>query len=170
MERRRSKGSPLPPGGCLWAAPERGKPSSCAGRAGPGDAARGRKSHKVQREIARAARKPLVSMDFDATACCGRIAPSIAPLAAQSYGQRRALRAAHTKFLAHVKYLLKTQLGMPDEDFRHCELHPIYGAGQVSALLPTAWCMASCRLLEARESKSSGAYLRPPGYLDKKKD
>ncbi|KAG7367961.1 hypothetical protein IV203_030704 [Nitzschia inconspicua] len=90
-------------------------------------------------EISRASRRSLLRMDFNATSCYDRIIPNIANLAGRSFGQHRALCFLHAKFLEDAQYILKTKLGLSEEAYSHCEIHPIFGTGQGSANSPVIW-------------------------------
>jgi hypothetical protein len=65
--------------------------------------------------------------------CCsigrtiGRVSTcSIASLTARSFGQHKALCFIHATSLRQAKYVMKTKLGLSDEGFCHCQLHPSY--------------------------------------------
>ena len=92
---------------------------------------------EMQNEISRITRKPLISIDFDATSCYDRICPNIASLVTKSYGQNRKISDLHSLHLRQAKYLLKTQLGLSTSYFSHSNSHPIFGTGQGSSASPT---------------------------------
>jgi hypothetical protein len=100
---------------------------------------------ELQWETTRASRKTLLRMDFDASSCYDRIIPSIASLASRSFGQHQTLCFIHATFLRQAKYKLKTKLGLSDEDYSHCHLHPIYGTGQGSTNSLVIWVLISSR-------------------------
>ena len=75
---------------------------------------------QLQCETTRATREPIVTNDYDATACHDRIIENIASLAGRSCGQHKTLCFVHVRFLSEAKHLLKTQPHMSDEDFKHC--------------------------------------------------
>ena len=120
---------------------------------------------ELQWEITRASRRSFLRMDFDATSCYDRIIPSLASLAARSFGQHRTLCFIHARTLAEAKYHLKIGLGGVSEEFyQHCRLFPIYGTGQGSANSPVIWVMISSRLFDAYSSEAQGAtFVRPDG-------
>ncbi|KAG7361856.1 reverse transcriptase RNA-dependent DNA polymerase [Nitzschia inconspicua] len=121
---------------------------------------------ELQWEISRASRRSLLRMDFDATSCYDRIIPNIANLAGRSFGQHRALCFLHAKFLEDAQYILKTKLGLSEEAYSHCELHPIFGTGQGSANSPVIWVLISSRLFDAHTTKANGAtFLSPDGLI-----
>jgi hypothetical protein len=117
---------------------------------------------ELQWETTRASRRSLLRMDFDASSCYDRIIPSIASLAARSFGQHKALCFIHATFLRQAKYVLKTKLGLSDEEFSHCQLHPIYGTGQGSANSPAIWALISSRLFDAHAARAYGATFLSP--------
>ena len=117
---------------------------------------------ELQWETTRASRRSLMRMDFDASSCYDRIIPSIASLAARSFGQHKALCFIHATFLQQAKYVLKTKLGLSDEGFSHCQLHPIYGTGQGSANSPVIWVLISSRLFDAHAARAYGATFFSP--------
>ncbi|KAG7359838.1 hypothetical protein IV203_034936 [Nitzschia inconspicua] len=121
---------------------------------------------ELQWEISRASRRSLLRMDFEATSCYDRIIPNIANLAGRSFGQHRALCFLHAKFLEDAQYILKTKLGLSEEAYSHCELHPIFGTGQGSANSPVIWVLISSRLFHAHTTKANGAtFLSPDGSI-----
>jgi hypothetical protein len=109
----------------------------------------------VQWENTRASRRYILRMDFDASSCYDRIIPSIASLAGKSYDQHQALCFVYT-FLQQAKYVVKTKLGLSDEEYSHCRLHPIYGTGQGSANSPVIWALISSRLFDAQAARGCG--------------
>ncbi|KAG7358422.1 reverse transcriptase RNA-dependent DNA polymerase [Nitzschia inconspicua] len=121
---------------------------------------------ELQWEISRASRWSLLRMDFDATSCYDRIIPNIANLAGRSFGQHRALCFLHDKFLEDAQYILKTKLGLSEEAYSHCELHPIFGTGQGCANSPVIWVLISSGLFDAHTTKANGAtFLSPDGSI-----
>jgi hypothetical protein len=119
---------------------------------------------ELQWETSRASRRSLLRMDFDASSCYDRIIPSIASLAG-SYGQHQALCFIHGTFLQQAKYVLKTKLGLSDEEYSHCRLHPIYGTGQGSANSPVIWALISSRLFDAQAARAYGATFVSPDRI-----
>ena len=75
---------------------------------------------EFQYEICRASRRPLVHLDYDATACYDRIVMSFGSLASRSFGQHRSIVFINAKTLEDAKYYLKTQLGVSDRSYKHC--------------------------------------------------
>jgi hypothetical protein len=119
---------------------------------------------ELQWETTRANRKTLLRMDFDASSCYDRIIPSIASLAARSFGQHQTLSFIHVTFFRQARYKYKTMLGLSDEEYSHCRLHPIYGAGQGSTNSPVVWVLMSSRLFDAHTTRAHGAnFVSPVG-------
>jgi hypothetical protein len=112
---------------------------------------------EFQWEISRASRRSLVRINFDASSCYDRVIPSIASFATRSYGQHHALCFIHGTFLQQAKYVLKTKLGLSDEEYSRYRLHPIYGTGQGSANSPVIWALICSRLLDAQAARAYGA-------------
>jgi hypothetical protein len=55
-------------------------------------------------------------------------------------------------------------LGLPDEDYPHCHLHPIYGTGQGNTNSPVIWVQISSRLFDAHTTRERGAnFVNPDG-------
>jgi hypothetical protein len=70
----------------------------------------------------------------------------------------------HATFPRHARYILKTKLGLSDEEYSQCRLHPIYGTGQGSASSPVIWALISSRLFNAHAARSYGAtFISPDG-------
>jgi hypothetical protein len=111
----------------------------------------------IQLEISCASNTTLCCTGFDVTSCYDCIIPSVASLAGRSFGQHQLLCFVHVRFLAEAQYLLKTKLGVSEEAFSHCTLHPIYGTGQGSSNGLSVWGMISIKLLNAHKSKAHGA-------------
>jgi ribonuclease HI len=117
---------------------------------------------ELQWETTRASRRSLLRMDFDASSCYDRIIPCIASLAARSFGQHQALCFIHASFLQNAQYYLKTKLGLSDDAYSHCKLHPIYGTGQGSANSPVIWALISSKLFDAQAATAFGATFLSP--------
>jgi hypothetical protein len=117
---------------------------------------------ELQWETSRSSRRSLLRMDFDASNCFDRITPNIASLAARSFGQHQALCFIHANFLRQAKYYLKTKLGLSEEAYSHCRLHPIYGTGQGSANSPVIWALISSRLFDTHTARAHGATFFSP--------
>ena len=113
-------------------------------------------------EITRMSRKPCIKNAEDATACYDRILPGLGNLAGRSFGLHRFVALVQGTTLEEVHYHLKTQLGITEENYRHCELHPIYGTGQGSGNSPTVWLVISSILFDCYETKAHGALFESP--------
>jgi hypothetical protein len=117
---------------------------------------------ELQYEISRASKRPLVHMDYDATACYDRIILSLGSLIARGYGQHRNITFINAKTLEEAKYVLKTQLGVSESFYRHSTFLPIYGSGQGAGNSPGLWCCISSVLFDLYEEKAHGAFFQSP--------
>jgi hypothetical protein len=95
---------------------------------------------ELQWETSRASRRSHLRMDFDASSCYDRIIPSIASLAARSYGQHQALCLIHGTFLQQAKYVLQKTWPIGRAIF---PLPPAsdFCTGQGSANSPAKWAL-----------------------------
>jgi hypothetical protein len=117
---------------------------------------------EFQYEIVRASKRPLVHIDYDATACYDRIIMSLASLSSRSYGQHRNLVLINASMLKSARYLLKTMLGMSSPAYQNSDVFPIYGSGQGSGNSPGLWCCISSTLFDIYAEKAHGAYFQTP--------
>ena len=117
---------------------------------------------EFQYEISRASKRPLVHLDYDATACYDRIILSFGSLASRSFGQNRSIVFINARTLEQAKYYLKTQLGVSERFYKHCTLYPIYGSGQGAGNSPAIWCVVSSILFETYEEGAHGASFESP--------
>jgi hypothetical protein len=67
----------------------------------------------------------------------------------------------HASFLQKAKYFLKTNLGLSEEEYSHCRLHPIYGTGQGSTN-SVIWVLISSRRFDAHAATAYGATFSSP--------
>ena len=117
---------------------------------------------EFQYEISRASKRPMVHLDYDATACYDRIVMSFGGLASRSFGQHRSVVFINAKTLEEARYYLKTQLGVSDRFYKHCTIYPIYGSGQGAGNSPAIWCVISSILFETYDEKAHGATFYSP--------
>ena len=117
---------------------------------------------ELQYKISRASKRPLLHMDYDATACYDRIILSLGSLIARGYGQHRNITIINANTLESAKYVLKTQLGVSESFYRHSNLVPIYGSGQGSGNSPGLWCCISSVSFDLYEEKAHGAFFQSP--------
>ena len=113
-------------------------------------------------EITRLSRKPCIKNAEDATACYDRIIPGLGNLASRSHGLHRCVALVQGHTLEDVRYHLKTNLGITEENYTHCEIYPIYGTGQGSGNSPTVWLVISSVLFNCYESRAHGALFESP--------
>ena len=122
---------------------------------------------ELQNEISRLCRKYLIKFDNDATSCYDRILVALAAILSRKYGCPKNVTFVMANTLKEAKYKLKTQLGVSEEFYRHCELRPIYGTGQGSGNSPTIWAIVSSVLFTCHESQAHGAtYSTPDGRYE----
>ena len=117
---------------------------------------------EFQYEISRASKRPLVHLDYDATACYDRIIMNFGGLASRCYGQNRSIVYINAKTLQEAKYYLKTQLGVLERSYKHCSFFPIYGSGHGAGNSPAIWCVVSSILFDTYESGANGAFFQSP--------
>ena len=117
---------------------------------------------ELQYEISRASKRPLIHNDYDASACYDRIIMNMAGLIARGHGQHRSIVFINGKTLQEAKYVLKTQLGVSERSYQHCELFPIYGSGQGAGNSPGIWCCISSDAFKCYEAKANGATFYSP--------
>jgi hypothetical protein len=108
-------------------------------------------------KITRLSRKPVVKNAEDATACYDRIIPGVGNLASRAHGLHRTVAIVQRTTLSEVKYHLKTQLGITDDFYQHCEMFPIFGTGQV-----TVWLVVSSILFLCYSAKAHSARFESP--------
>ena len=122
---------------------------------------------EFQYEISLSSKRPLVHLDYDATACYDRIVMSFGSLASRSYGQHRSVVFINAATLEDAKYYLKTQLGVSEKFYKHCKIFPIYGSGQGAGNSPGIWCVISSVLFHAYDEKAHGAtFCSPQGEIE----
>jgi hypothetical protein len=117
---------------------------------------------ELQYEICRASKRPLIHLDFDATACYDRITMNLASLISRSFGQDKNIAFINATTLKEAKYILKTKLGISEASYKHCLLFPIYGSGQGAGNSPAIWCVISSVLFDLYEEKAHGAHFESP--------
>jgi hypothetical protein len=117
---------------------------------------------ELQYEISRASKRPLIHMDYDATACYDRITMNLASLISRAYGQHRSIVFINAKTLKSAKYILKTKLGISETAYQHCTAHPIYGSGQGAGNSSGIWCVISSVSFDLYEEKAHGAHFESP--------
>jgi hypothetical protein len=95
-------------------------------------------------------------------ACYNRIIPGVGNLASCTQGMHRFVALVQGNTLEGVWYHLQTKLGICTENYQHCQIYPIYGAGQGSSNSPTVWLVISSILLNCYKSKAYGAVFESP--------
>ena len=117
---------------------------------------------ELQYEIGRASKRPLIHLDYDATACYDRIIMNFGGLIARGFGQDRRIVFINGKTLEEAKYVLKTQMGVSESFYKNCVLFPIYGSGQGAGNSPGIWCCVSSVIFDLYEEKANGATFHSP--------
>ena len=117
---------------------------------------------KFQYEISRASKRPLVHLDYDATACYDRIILPMASSISRAHGQHHSIVLINAITLKSARYLLKTQLGISTTSYSHCDLFPIYSSGQGSGNSPGLWCAISSVLFNVYEKQACGVSFYSP--------
>ena len=111
---------------------------------------------EFQYEISRASKRPLVHLDYDATACYDRIILPMASLISSAHRQHRSIVLINATTLKSARYLLKAQLGISSISYSHSNLFPIYGSGQGSSNSPGLWCAISSVLFDMYKTQAFG--------------
>jgi len=117
---------------------------------------------EMQSEISRASRKSNVKFDNDAKSCYDRIMAAIASILSRKFGMSKSVVFVMANTLKEAKYKLKTEMGVSDMFYQHCEMFPIYGTGQGSGNSPAIWCIMSSVLFDCHETKAHGAIFQSP--------
>ena len=120
---------------------------------------------EFQYEISRASKRPLVHLDYDATACYNRIILPMASLISRAHGQHHSIVLINTTTLKSVRYLLKPQLGISSTSYSHSKLFPIYGSGQGSDNSPGLWCTISSILFDVYKQQACRASFYSPDQM-----
>jgi hypothetical protein len=113
-------------------------------------------------EITRLSRKPCIKNAKDATACYDRIIPGVGNLGSRCHGMHQLVALVQGCTLEKVHYHLKTQLGISEENYKHCQSFPIYGTDQGSGNSPMVWLVISSVLFNCYEEKAYGAVFESP--------
>jgi len=122
---------------------------------------------EMQSEISRASRKSNVKFDNDAKSCYDRIMAAIASIVSRKFGMSKAVVFVMARTLEEAKYKLKTEMGVSDVFYQHCELFPIYGTGQGSGNSPAIWCVISSVLFDCHAVRAHGANFESPDKTEK---
>lgn len=89
---------------------------------------------------------------------------SFRSLASRSLGQHHHINLINAQNLREAQYYLKTQLGVSNTFYKHCDLFPIHGTGQGAGNSPAIWCSISSILFEMYGSQANSAtYVSPYG-------
>ena len=117
---------------------------------------------EIEYELCRASRTTLGKFDNDATACYDRIPCCLANLVSRKFGMDKKMCIVTGRTLKEARYHLKTQLGVSEDFFSHCEAFPIHGTGQGSGNSPVYWAFISSVLFDCHASRANGAVFSTP--------
>lgn len=117
---------------------------------------------ELQYKITRASKRPLIHLDYDATACNDRTVLSLSSLISRSYSQHRSIVFLNATTLRDTRYLLKTHLGVSEASYSHSQQFPIYGIGQGAGNSPAAWCVISSTLFKLYDHVTPSAIFTTP--------
>ena len=102
-------------------------------------------------------------MNFDATACYGRIVPCLANLASRKFGVPPTVaQQMNVATIEKMFYRLRTGLGISTSGYSHCEEHPIYGMGQGAGNTSQLWGFLSSVLFQGYDEQTQGAQYEFP--------
>ena len=111
----------------------------------------------LQNEMYRMSMKTGINFDLDATSCYDRILASLASICSRRMGMHKSIVLVNATNLEIAQYHLKTNLGVSEGHYSHCEEYPIHGTGQGSGNSPTIWCFVCSTLFDAYADKAHGA-------------
>jgi hypothetical protein len=70
---------------------------------------------ELQLEISRATRKPLVLINYDATACYDRIIPNLGMIVSRKFGVPATVTKTNATTLEGARYHIRTELGLSED-------------------------------------------------------
>ena len=109
----------------------------------------------------RLTRTTLMTMDNDAKACYDRIVCNLAMLTSQYFGMPSNACLMQAKTLQHMRFHLRTAMGISDNYYTHTSKTPVHGSGQGSCASPTLWLIISSILMRCLDNTSSGMKIFP---------
>ena len=119
---------------------------------------------ELQLEISRASRKPLVLINYDATACYDRIIPNLGMIVSRKFGVPASVTRTNAKTLEGAHYHIRTELGLSQDCYTHSPEHPIYGTGQGSTNSSSINLFQASVLFDCYDTKAYPAtYATPNG-------
>lgn len=113
---------------------------------------------ELQYEISRATRRSVLLTNYDAASCYDRIIPNLAALVSRKFGVHELVTKSNFITLRDTEYRVRTELGLAENGYRHCNEFPIYGTGQGSGNSPAIWCMLSSLLFDCYDDHSFPAH------------
>ena len=119
---------------------------------------------ELQLEISRASRKPLVLINYDATACYDRIIPNLGMIVSRKFGVPATVTKTNAATLEGAQYRIRTELGLSKDSYSHSPDHPIYGTGQGSTNSSSINLFQASVLFDCYDTKAHPAtYTTPKG-------
>ena len=119
---------------------------------------------ELQLEISRATRKPLVLINYDATACYDRIIPNLGMIVSRKFGVPATATKTNAATLEGAQYRIRTELGLSQDSYSHSSENPIYGTGQGSTNSSSINLFQASVLFDCYDTKAHPAtYTTPKG-------
>ena len=124
---------------------------------------------ELQLEISRATRKPVVLINYDATACYDRIIPNLGMIVSRKFGVHANVTKTNATTLEGANYHIRTEFGISEESYQHSKEHPIYGTGQGSTNSSSINLFQASVLFDCYDTKAHPAtYVTPQGSHETK--
>ena len=117
---------------------------------------------ELQLELSRITRRMFLQTNYDATACYDRIIPNLAVLASQKYGVHAKVAQSNARTLQAAKYKVRTELGISETSYSHCDDDPTYGTGQGAGNASMVWGFISCTLFDIYDKQATPATYQNP--------
>jgi hypothetical protein len=119
---------------------------------------------ELQLEISQASRKPLVSINYDATACYDRIIPNLGMIFSRKFGVPATVTKTNAVTLEGAQYRIRTELRLSQDSYSHSSENPIYGTGQGSTNSSSINLFQASVLFDCYDTKAHPAtYTTPKG-------
>ena len=119
---------------------------------------------ELQLEISRASRKPLVLINYEATACYDRIIPNLGMIVSRKFGVPATVTKTNAATLEGAQYRIRTELGLSQDSYSHSPDHPICGTGQGSTNSSSINLFQASVLFDCYDTKAHPAtYTTPKG-------
>jgi hypothetical protein len=121
----------------------------------------------LQYEYSRLLRLRHLKFSNDAMACYDQIVVNLASIVSRSFGLHKNITTIQGDMLQQAVYRIKTQMGISDGYYQHCEAFPVFGTGQGSKSLPRSGILTAVFTSMPSTSKptvSPTILLSPPYY------